>query len=246
MAQMRTARLEATVLLILLLLLAGSCKRETQNGAGALSASLIFDNASPELREALTSRVDFRINGDNFARWAEAQSNLEELPRSAIRPVFSIRGNAVDRAVRRLESSPPARRAIESAGLSVREYVLETIALAQATEAAQTGRSMSSAPVPPENFQFVQRYSARVLRSRAQARVARADAESYDMQSDAADALAGRIEAEIQMRLDEAQHEVESRLAEAEMRREDAENAAEMRSIGALPARKSFARRRSR
>lgn len=229
MAQIRPVRLEGAALVILLLVLAGSCKRESRDGAEALTASLVFDNASPEVREALASRVDFRIDDANFGRWEEAQNNLDELPRSAIHATAAAAGNAVDRAVARLESSPRARRAIESAGLSVREFVLETIALAQATEAAQTGRSMSPAPVPPENFQFVQRYSARVLRARTEAPVARAEAESYDMQSDTAEVMAGQIEADIQMRLDEAEHEVEMRLAEAEMRREEAESEAEMR-----------------
>lgn len=226
MARIRSGRLEGAALVILLLLLAGSCKRESRDGAGALTASLIFDNASPEVREALTSRVDFRINDDNFERWVEAQKNLEELPRSAILATSAAGGNAVDRAVARLESSPNARRAIESAGLSVRDFVLETIALAQATEAAQTGRSMSRGPIPPENFQFVQRYAARVLRSGA--RVARAEQERYDMELGSADMMADQVDMEIQMRLDQAEHEVEIRLAEAEMQREAAEHEAEL------------------
>ena len=78
MGEMRSVRLEGTALAILLLL-GVSCKRESQGGAGALTASLIFDNASPKLRAALTTPVDFRLNDDHFARWAEAESNLEEL-----------------------------------------------------------------------------------------------------------------------------------------------------------------------
>ena len=61
----------------------------------------------------------------------------------------------------------------------MRDFVLETVALAQATEAAETGKSTSVAPVPAENFQFVQRYRSRILRARAEARVARAQEESY-------------------------------------------------------------------
>jgi hypothetical protein len=228
MTQIRAARLEAAGILILLLVLVGSCKRESQDGAGALTASLLFDNASPEVREALSSRVDFRIDDDNFARWEAAQDNLDELPRSAIKSTSTAGGGAVDRAVARLQSSPRARRAIERAGLSVREFVLATIALAQATEAAQTGRSMSPVPVPPENFQFVQRYNARVLRSRNQERVARADAGGYDIQFDTSGAMADSDDTELQMRLDQAEHEAEMRLGEIEMRREEAEREAEM------------------
>ena len=182
-------RLEVAALIMVLVLVVGGCRRESPDGAEALTSSLMFDNASPEAREALASHVDFRITDDNFARWEVAQNNLDALPRSAIRPASTAGGNAVDRAVARLESSPRARRAIERAGLSVREFVLATIALAQATEAAQTGKSTSPVPVPPENFQFVQRYAARVLRSRQQERIARAEA-TYDVEFDTAGAMA--------------------------------------------------------
>ena len=182
-------RRKVAALIVLLVLIVGGCRRESPDGAEALTASLMFDNASPEAREALASHVDFRITDDNFARWEAAQNNLDALPRSAIRPASTAGGNAVDRAVARLESSPRARRAIEKAGLSVREFVLATIALAQATEAAQTGKSTSPVPVPPENFQFVQRYAARVLRSRQQERIARAEA-TYDVDFDTAGAMA--------------------------------------------------------
>ncbi|HET6760715.1 MAG TPA: hypothetical protein VFH13_01385 [Gemmatimonadaceae bacterium] len=209
--QLRAARLERAGLLILLVvLLVASCRRENPDGAEALTSSLMFDNASPEAREALASRIDFRITDDNFARWEAAQNNLDALPRSAIRATSTGGGNAVDRAVDRLQSSPRARRAIEKAGLSVREFVLATIALAQATEAAQTGKSTSPVPVPPENFQFVQRYTARVLRSRQQERVARAEAERYDVQFDTSEAMADSGDAEVQMRLDQPEPEADS------------------------------------
>lgn len=225
MTQMRAVRRGDARILILLLLLV-SCKRESPDGAGALTASLLFDTGSPEVREALASRVDFKIDDDNFARWATAQDNLDEPPRSAIKSTSTGGGNAVDRAVARLESSPRARRAIERAGLSVREFVLATIALAQATEAAQTGRSMSPVPVPPQNFQFVQRYTARVLRSRNQERIARAEGGGYDIQFDTSGAMTEPDDAE-QMRLDQAEHDAEMRLGEHEMQRAEAERVRE-------------------
>src|SRR5687768_15494620 len=191
-------RRRVAVPVMLLVLVVGGCRRESADGAEALTSSLMFDNASPEAREALASHVDFRINDDNFARWEAAQNNLDALPRSAIRPASTAGGSAVDRAVARLESSPRARRAIERAGLSVREFVLATIALAQATEAAQTGKSTSPVRVPPENFQFVQRYAARVLRSRQQERIARAQA-SYDVEFDTSGAMADSGDTAVQV-----------------------------------------------
>ncbi|MFN2637809.1 MAG: hypothetical protein ABR585_12360 [Gemmatimonadaceae bacterium] len=129
--------------------------------------------------------MSFQLTDANFSRWEEAQSNLDALPRSAFRVASGTpaQGNAIDRAVARLQGSPRARRAIETSGISVRDFVLETVALAQATEAAQTGKSTSSAPVPPPNFQFVERYRSRILRAQTAMRTARRQME-LDTQSE--------------------------------------------------------------
>jgi hypothetical protein len=185
---------------IALALAAVGCKRTGYDASDPLAASLIFDNGSPEAREALATPVDFRLTDDNFARWAEAQSNLDDLPRSAIRPGVPSGRSAIDRAVARLESSPRARHAIEHAGLSVRDFVLETIALAQAAEAAETGKSTSATPIPPDNFQFVQRYRSRVLRAGREGRYAREQAENYEAQADSA----AESDAGMNMEIDES------------------------------------------
>ena len=230
MAKLDSIPLKGAALLVLLLLPLGGCKREPREVTDALGSSLLFDNASPEVREALASSVDFKINDDNFARWEEAQSNLEGLPRSALPTKSPAGGNAVDRAVARLESSPYTRTAIERTGLSVKEFVLETIALAQATEAARTGKSLSRGIIPSENFQFVQRYTSRALYSRS--RVARGDANAYDVTPDV-DVMPEQTEnTDLQMGHDEAEHQAEMEREDveraAEMRREDGERAAEM------------------
>lgn len=223
MAQGRAVGLKMAALLIPLMVSAGSCKREIPERSGGLGASLIFDNDSPDVREALASPVDFIINDDNFARWEKAQRNFERLPRSAIPAGPAAGRTAVDRAVARLESSPYARTAIERTGLSVREFVLETIALAQATEAARTGKSIANGAIPPENFHFVQRYSARVLYSGS--RVGRAEPRVYEW--DSAAQRSDQIHTDRQVRDEESEQESEIRLAEEEMRREQTERATE-------------------
>jgi hypothetical protein len=230
MARLDSIPLKGAALLVLLLLPLGGCKREPREDTEALGSSLLFDNASPEVREALAAPVDFRINDDNFGRWEEAQSNLEDLPRSQLPTKSPAGSNAVDRAVARLESSPYTRTAIERTGLSVKEFVLETIALAQATEAARTGKSLSRGTIPPENFQFIQRYTSRALYARS--RVARGDADAYNVTPDV-DVMSEQTEnTNIQMQLNETEHQVEMGREDvdraAEMRREDAERAAEM------------------
>lgn len=201
MGTLESIQLNGAALVILLVLPAAGCKREAPKMAEAPGSSLIFDNTSPDAREALASPVDFRIDEDNFARWEKAQRNLEALPRSALPTTAQDGRNAVDRAVARLEASPYTRTAIERTGLSVKDFVLETIALAQATEAASTGKSLSRVAIPPGNFQFVQRYVSRALYSRS--RVARVSADPYENAPNV-DSTSEPADAEPQMQVDEA------------------------------------------
>jgi hypothetical protein len=148
---------------LMLLAAITACKRTRAADTDASTSSLIFGTASPEAQQALATPVDFRLTEANFAAWESAQRNLDALPRSAIPSGGSSAANPIDRAVERLESSPRARTAIERTGLTVRDFVLETIALAQATEAIATANSSSTSQIPPENLQFVQAHRSRML-----------------------------------------------------------------------------------
>ena len=157
------------------LLSLASCKKEKTVSSENSIGSLLFGDASPEVREALTTPVNFRITEANYSQWEQAQRFLEAVPRSDFASPSGARGNAIDRAVATLEASPRARTAIERTGLSVRDFVLETVALAQASEAA-AGRAPNGVIVLSENVQFVQRYQSRILQARAESRRARVDA----------------------------------------------------------------------
>src|SRR5438128_1567658 len=145
------------------------CKRKdsASDDAGFLA------NASAEAKDALSAPVDFQLNEDNFAKWEIAERNLDAVPASEFAAAPVQGGSAVDRAVTRLESSPRARRAIEAAGLSVRDFVLETVALAQAVQASQLGRSTIASGVAVENFAFVERYRDRIRQSGLEADISR-------------------------------------------------------------------------
>jgi hypothetical protein len=153
----------------MMLLTLAACKKDSGQSSGNQFTSLLFDASSPAAREALATAVNFRLTESNYDQWEQAQRFLDALPRSALASASGAQGNAIDRAVETLEASPRARTAIERTGLSVRDFVLETIALAQATEAA-TGKSFAGVRVPPENVQFVQRYQARFQQARANER----------------------------------------------------------------------------
>jgi hypothetical protein len=142
-----------------------SCKKENSRPQANQFTSLLFDASSPAAREALATPVSYSLTESNYARWEQAQGYLDALPRSAFPSASIGQGNAIDRAVETLESSPYTRTSIERTGLSVRDFVLETVALAQAAEAS-AGKPPAGVTVPPENIQFVQRYQSRIVQAR--------------------------------------------------------------------------------
>ncbi len=131
-----------------------ACKREV--------GSYNFDDASAEAQQAIASNVEFTLTEDIFQKWEKAQASLEHLPSGELDGVPDPGGNdPVLRGTRRLEASPRARQAIESAGLSVKNFVLATVALAQAVKASRGG-------VPPtvgaiaSNVRFVMAHASRI------------------------------------------------------------------------------------
>lgn len=131
-----------------------ACNRE--------AGSYNFDDASEEAQQAIATNVEFPLTEDIFRKWEKAQANLDRLPANELASVADPGGSdPVARGIRRLESSPRARQAIESAGLTVRNFVLATVALAQAVKASQGG-------VPPTvgaiaaNVRFVLAHGSRL------------------------------------------------------------------------------------
>lgn len=172
----------------LVLISMAGCKRDSDRLANGASTFAFLDNATPEAREALAIQVDYRLTDENFAQWETAQRNLDRLPSSAFSAQRSATGgNVIDRAVARLEASPKARTTIEATGLTVRDFVLQTIALAQATEATQSGRPAGAGIVPPENFRFVERHRERIARAQIAARNASRRARSADIEAESRD-----------------------------------------------------------
>ena len=187
MKALRAIWMAAFVFLVATLI--SGCKRTRTVDTDSSASSLIFGSASPEAQKALAMPVDFRLTEENFVAWEEAQRNLDALPRSALPSGASAAANPIDRAVERLESSPRARTAIEGTGLTVRDFVLETIALAQATEALAAANSASAGKIPPENLQFVQAHRSRMLLAQRR-RQAAEQSETSNVQSSAGETAA--------------------------------------------------------
>lgn len=162
----------------LIVLTVAGCRKASHSTTDNQVASLLFDVSSPTAREALATPVDFQLTDENYDQWERAQRFLDALPRSAFAAPPAGGGNPIDNAVATLESSPRARTAIERTGLSVRDFVLETIALAQAME-AESGQPASVVNVPAENVQFIQRYRSRIVQARAASRATAVPTDDY-------------------------------------------------------------------
>lgn len=146
-------RIPVSIFALSTLLLVG-CKRDNE--------SYSFDNASEEAQQAIATNVEFTLDEAIFRKWERAQANLEKLHSSELDNTTDPGGSdPVARGIQRLESSPRARRAIESTGLSVKNFVLATVALAQAVKASRGG-------VPPtvgaiaSNVRFVMAHASRI------------------------------------------------------------------------------------
>lgn len=121
------------------------------------------DNAATLESRALRQPLEFRLTAEKFAIWQIAQDKLDALERDrpalfAASPVESASASGedpIDAGVARLEANPYARSMIEATGISVRDYVVTTLALAQAAQAAIPKNRNSYPHVSDENIRFV-------------------------------------------------------------------------------------------
>ena len=121
------------------------------------------------LTDSTYEAIDYTLTSDNYNKWMAAQQALES---AGVRPaeridVRNVSDDDINRVARSLESQPPAKAAIEGAGLSVRDFVLTTIALAHSWDAV-TGPSARVLGARPENLDFLRTQAAgdSILRTR--------------------------------------------------------------------------------
>lgn len=100
--------------------------------------------------------IDYTLTSDNYKKWLVAQQSLDSAGiRLAERiDIRSVSDEDIDRVVESLQARPPARAAIEGAGMSVRDFVLTTVALAQSWDAVN-GPSARVLGARPENLDFL-------------------------------------------------------------------------------------------
>ena len=118
--------------------------------------------------------VDYELTSDTYKKWLVAQENLRRdagdadlgLPAQRVL-LTNPSAESIDGVVTELERSAQTRDAIRSAGLSVRNYVLATLALYQATDHPDTlGLEPGGVPIRATNVDFARRHAdeIRVIR----------------------------------------------------------------------------------
>jgi len=108
--------------------------------------------------------VKYPLTSENYRKWLVAQAALDSLPEPAAMPRVDLRDptdDDIDRTVDFVAHQDAERRAIEASELSVKDFVLTSIALGQAFHFSK------DALVPQENRVFVATNRPEIERVRA-------------------------------------------------------------------------------
>ena len=155
----RHAISELVILVAAGCLLAG-CKQQNAATAGLGDSALLTHDADLPAGDrpvAATSTADYKLDDDRYHQWTTAQERLDALgPIDAPVRLTSLNPSQadIDRTVAFLESRPDTRNALAASGLSARDYVLTTLALAQAQ-----GATVDSDSSATDNERFLSRHT---------------------------------------------------------------------------------------
>ncbi len=137
--------------------------------------------------------VEYELTSNNFQKWRQAQAFLEAEPEYATLQAPTERVDlrrptpeSIQRVTTQLEEKPRVRTAIERTGLSVKDYVLATIALNQAS---LPGAALRRDGAPAFSLAAADR--AEVLHVRRSSRVNFLDDRGSNRDSDEGDSDAG-------------------------------------------------------
>lgn len=149
MSRIRTAPPAWPLLAAALIALAACNRGDASSGTSSTSSGDVAYASFESLEAALGGEV----SSEQYRRWLAAKQALDRVPN--LPPPVKASGSTpteedIEAAIARLESNARARAAIEGAGMSVREYVLTTVALDRAM--AATSRSRTADPAPIETY----------------------------------------------------------------------------------------------
>jgi hypothetical protein len=162
----------AFVLAVALPLLAVNCK----DRSGVAGGEVVGDSVIA---------LDHELTSDNYTKWRHAQDALDSANVDLKVRLDSRRSTAADieRAIEAIEAQPEARRAIESVGQSVRNFVLTTVALAQSWDAVNRP-NVPIVGLRPDNVEFLRLRAAEDPRVRSRPSTRVIDDDSDDGDSD--------------------------------------------------------------
>lgn len=126
-----------------------ACNRGESNGRPPVDPSQ-FSSSSGEVALSDGGSLEFSITSEQYKQWYAAQQALDKRIASrfgALLQPASPSERSIRRAIEYLESQPSARQAIERAGMSVRGFVVTTVALEQEMRVAS-----ESGPRPPDTM----------------------------------------------------------------------------------------------
>jgi major membrane immunogen (membrane-anchored lipoprotein) len=130
--------------------------------------------------KSVTKATEYRLTDDNFRRFIQATDSLTALKardpqaRAFLDEQISDAGNGTkvtdtDAGWKHLESNPAVNNAITSAGISVRDYFVASIAIAQAERFMGNPKAAPPTPALAPNAEFLDAHKAELsaLRSRS-------------------------------------------------------------------------------
>lgn len=137
--------------LLVSLLFAACDLRDSRNGRSVLTSS------TGEVALADGGRLEFSITSQQYKRWDRARRGINRRVAARFGEILQPDApteRSIAEAVAYLESEPNARRAIENAGISVRGFVVMTVALEQELRLASGQPAVR--PPQPAPYEFPQ------------------------------------------------------------------------------------------
>ncbi len=145
--------MRATPLLLLVIL--SACDSVSRDSAPADASVLTHSGGEVQLSDG--RRLPYSVTSERYRQWDAAQRALDVSAAQRFGDVLESRNpsqESIDRAVEFLDSDDVSREAISRAGLTVRDFVMTTVALEQEMRLASgQGRPSRTEPPPlPEPY----------------------------------------------------------------------------------------------
>jgi hypothetical protein len=160
------------LLLVTVALALAACGSDADESALLADSSRLVSSEYGEVGDTAVA-MQHEVRSEDYRRWLEAQRALDSLPGIEPPDPISLRyatEDDIDRLTRELEADQRIRSAIESSGLSVRDYVLTGVALEQAMLASEPTRRTALMGIPPANTELARRNSDEIRRQTASTR----------------------------------------------------------------------------